>query len=136
MRSILRRSMTPPVKTEIKEAIRFLTLKAAQELVSSVNRLVADEVGALAVYADIGGSLALTPEGEVVHYDFENGATSVPDENMQKFARVRAAQRFPELRDLAPEKPDNATSCPMCSGRGEILHSMFCGRCLGTGWVC
>jgi hypothetical protein len=128
-------SMTRPVKSETKEAIRLLILKATQEPESSVSRTVVDAVGALSVYADMGGSLALTPEGEVVHYDFENGAASIPEEKMQKFARVRAAQRFPELRDLAPERPDSAISCPVCSGRGEIRRGMYCGKCVGMGWV-
>ena len=127
--------MMSPVRIEIKEAIRLLILEAKQEPLSSVNRAVADAVGALSVYADMGGSLALTPEGKVVRYDFENGATSTPDENMQKLAWVRAAQRFPALADLAPERPDNATTCPMCSGIGEIHPGMVCGRCYGTGWV-
>ena len=127
--------MTRPVKSETKEAIRLLILKATQEPASSVSRTVADAVGALSVYADMGGSLALTPEGEVIHYDFENGATSIPEEKMQKFARMRAAKCFPELRDLAPESPDNATSCPVCSGRGEILRGIYCGKCVGMGWI-
>ena len=55
----------PPVKSETKDAIHSLILKAKQEPVSSVNRTVADAVGALSVYADIGGSLALTPEGRL-----------------------------------------------------------------------
>ena len=135
MRSILRGSVMSPVSTKIKDAIRLLTLKAAQEPESSVNRTVAAALGALSVYADMGGALALTPEGEVVHYDFENGATTIPDQNMQIFARVRAAQRFPELQELAPQRPDSATSCPICEGRGEIVYGMYCGNCCGTGWV-
>jgi hypothetical protein len=127
--------MRPPFSPPIRDAIRVLTLKAAQEPESSVNRTVADAIGALSVYADMGGALALTPEGEVVQYDFENGDTSIPDENMQKFALVRAAQRFAELRDLAPRRPDSATTCPMCAGLGVVVHGMYCGKCSGTGWV-
>jgi hypothetical protein len=123
------------VSTEIREAIRVLTLKAAQEPESSVNRTIADALGALLVYADMGGALALTPVGAIVHYDFENGATSIPEEDMQTFALVRAAQRFPELRDLAPRRPDGAVDCPMCAGRGVILDGMYCGKCFGKGWA-
>jgi hypothetical protein len=71
--------MKPLVSPQIREAILLLKLKAAQEPESSVNRTVADALGALSVYADMGGALALTPDGEVIHYDFENGATSIPD---------------------------------------------------------
>jgi hypothetical protein len=124
------------VSAKVKDAIRLLTLKAAQEPESSVSRTVADAIGALSVYADMSGALALTAEGEVVHYDFENGSTSVPEQKMRIFARVRAAQRFHELRELAPRRPDSATSCPICSGRGEIPdYGMYCGHCSGTGWV-
>ncbi len=125
----------PILGTQIKEAIRALTLRAAQEPESSPSKEIADELGALLVYADIGGALALTVEGAVVHYDFESGVTSAPDGNMQTLALVRAAKRFPELRDLAPRRPDTATECSMCFGRGLILDGMYCGKCFGKGWV-
>jgi hypothetical protein len=81
----------PFLSSEIVDSIRELTLRAAQEPKSSVNRTVVDAIGALSVYANVGGALALMPKGEVGRLDFEGGATSTPDENMQAFALVRAA---------------------------------------------
>jgi hypothetical protein len=87
------------------------------------------------VYVDIGGALALTPNGDVIGYDFETGALSIPEENRQIFALTKAFRRFPELRGLAPSRPNNAVNCPSCGGRGVIPGSIDCEACWGRGWI-
>jgi hypothetical protein len=102
---------------------------------SSMSKEVAEATGALLVYADMGGALAVTPGGEVVYYDLDRKVTGVPEEKWRIVALRKAAQKFPELRDLAPERPGNAVSCPACAGRGVVLERFDCGACWGAGWV-
>ena len=127
--------MTSRVSIKTSEAIRRLAAKAAQEPGSSVIKEVAQATGALPVHADMGGALAVTPEGDVIQYDFETGATSAPEGNWRILALAKAARRFSELRELAPPKPNSAVVCPSCGGRGVTLGNADCGACWGTGWT-
>jgi hypothetical protein len=87
------------------------------------------------VYSDMGGALAITPEGEVLEYDFETRITAVAEGNWRTAGFTRAARRFPELKDLAPLRPSSAVNCPVCGGCGVIVANIGCGTCWGTGWI-
>jgi hypothetical protein len=127
--------MSPRVSIKIRDAISRLTAEAARESESSAIKEAARATGALPVHTDMSGALALTSNGDVIQYDFETGTTSAPEENWRIAALTKAARRFPELRDLAPPRPNSAVDCPSCSGRGVILGNMDCGTCFGTGWT-
>lgn len=116
-------------------AIRRLAEEAAQQSEGSATKEAAHATGSLPVHTDMGGALAVTPDGEVVHYDFETGATKAPEENWRIYALAKAARRFPELLDLAPPRPQGAVTCSSCSGLGVVLEGLDCGTCLGLGWT-
>ena len=122
------------VNMSIRDAITRLTAEA-RDSASAAVREAATVTGALPVHIEMGGALALTADGDIVQYDFETGTTNVPEEVWRIAALVKAARRFPELRDLVPPRPIGAVDCPACGGRGLILGDMDCGTCIATGWI-
>lgn len=125
--------MTDLIGRDIGDAIRRL-IAAAEKSESAVTAEAARATGGLPVHVDMGGALVVTPKGDVVQYDFETRATSVPDNKWRTLALSKAARRFSELKDLAPSRPSNAITCPDCGGSGSI-HGTDCFECLGTGWI-
>jgi hypothetical protein len=92
----------------------------------------------LPVYADMGGSLFLKPNGEVWSQDSESANSVLKLEESPHWclvARLAAAERFPELADLVPIRPAGAADCSDCDGRGRVLNDLVrCGVCYGLGW--
>lgn len=98
-------------------------------------RDAARETGALPVYCDVGGCLAITPGGEIVEFNAENHSVRpVRDPAWRRRALVRAARRYQELEGLRPEKPAHAVWCTVCRGRGVAVDDLDCAECDGLGW--
>jgi hypothetical protein len=81
----------------------------------------------LGVYADLGGALVLRPDGSVLGVGWDDEEPSEAGPGWRLVALAAASYHFPELADLAPERPRGARPCPACSGQG-------CERCFGMGW--
>jgi hypothetical protein len=92
-----------------------------------LDRPFATRFGALVVYGDLGGALMVRPDGSVLAAGWDDTEASVPSEGWCLIALAAAAFHFPELADLAPERPATARPCPMCGGPG-------CKTCYGLGW--
>jgi hypothetical protein len=109
----------------------------SQQIGSASERVVARNAHALPVYFDFSGALGFTAQGLVVHYDLESEQTTrIADDRWLIIAAVSAAEKFPELQGILPDKPPTATTCPFCSGTGRQLQvNAFCGNCSGLGWV-
>jgi hypothetical protein len=104
---------------------------------------IAREHHALTVYCDMGGCLALRPNGEVLCIP-DDPATSVhveTDALQRNLALVQAGKRYSDLRDLYPVRPDDAISCSDCGGTGTNPVTAHAGfeaiicKCAGTGWL-
>jgi hypothetical protein len=93
---------------------------------------------ALPVYADVGGSLFLSPTGAVLrlsHVDDNDRLSPERDPKWQLVAAVAASEKYPELGFLVPQRPASAPACFACGGKGrEAQHNMRCGECFGLGW--
>jgi hypothetical protein len=94
----------------------------------------------LPVYEDMGGTLALDAEGQVfvLVHDEPGPPERERDEFWRLTALVAASSQFPELAHLKPAPPQDAVSCPTCSGSGFLPVDSFpyhCGYCRGTGWL-
>ena len=88
------------------------------------------------MYADLGGVLVITADGEVLRFDPEaDGVSVVDDEQWRRLALARASRRFSELSGLKPSRPSLATTCSQCDGQGIILGGVECGNCFGVGWL-
>jgi hypothetical protein len=93
--------------------------------------------GALPLYSDVGGCIALRPDGRVVQVIWEKPEQSFFDAPapFRTAALVRGSQVFPELRELLPARPEGAADCANCEGRGEIFKGVICGACFGLGFA-
>jgi hypothetical protein len=127
--------MTRRIARELSAAIRRLIAGVAEK--DDLSKEVAEATGALLVYRGWTAGLAVTPEGEVVEYDWEwdRGKVTVPDANWRNVALRTAAQKFPELQDLAPPRPSSAVTCPACDGSGFFYKRVGCGICWQAGWI-
>ena len=92
--------------------------------------------GALPLYSDVGGCLALRPDGRVVQIVWEKPERSFGDAapNWRWVALVNGAKTYPELRELLPARPAGAPSCANCEGRGALDDGVICGVCFGLGF--
>jgi hypothetical protein len=99
--------------------------------------LVAAKHRALPVYSDINGSLLITPSLEVIALN--NAGNLLPPSEQSGRSRlvalVSAAERYPDLQCLLPTRPEDASQCHVCEGRGWLLQpDMRCGECYVLGW--
>jgi hypothetical protein len=95
---------------------------------------------ALPVYKDIGGALGFDSQGVVIEFDWETEqARPTTDHRWIITAAVSAAEKYPELREILPDRPPRATTCSKCLGAGKIAltptSNFGCGECCGLGWV-
>lgn len=98
-------------------------------------RNAARQTGALPVHCDMGGCLAIAPDGEIVEFDPETESVQpVRDEVWRRRALVKAARRYEALRDLQPQKPADARACAACGGQGVVVDDLDCAECAGLGW--
>lgn len=121
--------------SQVAEAIRALSRDAAQHDRDEV-RAAARLTGGVPVHWDLGGVLAVTPDGGVAYYDPETGEVCVEREaGWRTLARVKAARKYPELQTLLPERPGTAVTCSQCGGSGTVFGHIDCGACFGAGWI-
>ena len=96
---------------------------------------------ALPLYAGWEGTTYLTTSGEFwyLNHDIEPPRIETDISVRAKIvALVMASKRHPQLAMLLPNRPDSASDCPQCAGRGEITvgpdFDIVCGHCSGLGW--
>lgn len=122
IRSLIERWLASPDHPDVTEAVRVS--------------------GALPVYADMGGTLFLRPDGEILALAHDEGDEPQleTDERWRITAVVVGAEKYPELRPLLPIRPAETEDCDACAGQGrirvaEIDYRFLCGNCYGLGWV-
>jgi hypothetical protein len=132
-----RRARESTMNDSIRVAIRTLAREAEAATTAEMARAAAIATGALPVYLDIAGCLAITGDGEVLGHDWDTREVArVTDEHWKKLAYVSAAERYPELSALAPPRPSDAKTRPDGGGKGRQFNQRVrCGTCLGTGWI-
>jgi hypothetical protein len=114
----------------------MLSNRVAASGKTEAERAAAQATGGLPVYSDMGGVLVIAPDLRVLVYDPEVLASKEADAHWRRVALVRAAEKFPELRSLMPQRPSDAEDCKACQGKGTVLKfQVTCGKCGGTGWV-
>jgi hypothetical protein len=99
---------------------------------------VARRCNALPVHRDMGGTLFVTPEGDVLVMGLDDSTPEVEhDPNWRLSARVSAAEKYPALGSLLPPRPVGIADCSACGGSGELQIGtvrLGCGYCWGLGW--
>src|SRR5437867_2939863 len=117
------------IDSRITEQIKF----RLKEFISNPENLkyyynkVATEFGVLPLYVDWEECRAIRPNGEIVSYFHDNSFSPnaevgklriETDLRWKNIALVQGSKKYPELKDLIPEKPFNAKECPYCKGTG------------------
>ena len=119
---------------ELSKVVEKLITDIMEQPKGSPYREVAEITGALPISLDMGGALAIKPDGQIIMYDDNRQEITVPDENWRTAALVQLAKRYDELRMLAPQRPKNASDCETCGGTG-VINQYGCGTCWSTGWI-
>ena len=98
----------------------------------------------LPLWADMGGCIALRPNGQLVFLAWDDpekvepvGAAGAHDRRMVHAARAAGSRRFPSIAGLAPVRDVGARVCPSCGGSGKVASvpdNIVC-ECGGLGWV-
>jgi hypothetical protein len=95
--------------------------------------------GLLPVYADWECVYALKPDGEPV-YDNEGEWRSLTNVRHRHIVFAQAAERYPLLSQLRPQRGPEDPDCPSCGGTGEVRvpgvtdpGKLMC-ECGGLGW--
>jgi hypothetical protein len=96
--------------------------------------------GALPIYADMGGTLFLRPDCEILSldHDSKDEPQVETDPSWRLTAVVVGTEKYPELRPFLPARPSGTEDCEACDGRGRVRVGeidFLCGRCYGLGWL-
>ena len=94
---------------------------------------------ALPLLLDMGGCVALRPNGELIQFlwDTPDQITIEADPKIRHVARAVGSRRYPAISRLAPTRTSTSEVCPTCKGTGVIrpgLPNIVCS-CGGLGWV-
>jgi hypothetical protein len=91
--------------------------------------------GALPVWFDIGGMLAVRGDGSVLSRDWEEPERVVPEDDPMWHRVVSVvAARHPALAALAPARPAEAADCWLCVKKEFAVAGARCPGCQGLGW--
>ncbi|MBX7223853.1 MAG: hypothetical protein K1Y36_28315 [Blastocatellia bacterium] len=132
------------ISRELSSSIRqrIADLLALAENQRDWRYALAKNYNALGLYADFGGCLALTPDGEVLEIldDFSGPIPNQADRFWKNLALCQGSKIYPELAVLIDPKPETAQTCRWCNGTGRleaghsIQFSEIICRCGGLGW--
>jgi hypothetical protein len=126
---------TPDLRSVIQSLVeRWLASPTRLDLVEAVR-----VSRALPVYSDMGGTLLLRTDGEILFLDGESEGDE-PQVETEPGWRITAvvvgAEEYPQLSPLLPARPSGTEDCEACGGRGRVTdYRLLCGECHGLGWI-
>jgi hypothetical protein len=126
----------PDISPEVAESIRALTKRWLEGPDSYGVAKAVQLSGALPIHGSIGGVLYIRADGVVLGsgLDCDKMPEVETERGLWAAAYVSAAEKYPELRSLRPNRPASARDCPECSGSGELFDKCGCGECWTLGW--
>ena len=95
------------------------------------------------LFGTIGIEAVLKPDGRVLvmvdeHFDKPfppvEPAWRPASDHERTAALVIAGRRIPEVAELLPRRPSNASNCSVCRGKGWLVQEVVCMDCGGLGW--
>jgi hypothetical protein len=108
----------------IVSAIREYIVEAKDadyEMAAEVAAAV-DFMGALPLWCDWNGGVAIRPDGELIGFlwDDPESAKVEADPHFRFLACVAGAEKYTELAPLLPKRTKDDRDCPSCHGTGNI----------------
>ncbi len=97
----------------------------------------------LPLFADWSGYYGLREDASVVFVPYDEPRAGPPETDVRIRTRILflGARRYPELRELVPQRGDSDETCPGCGGSGILaetarrgITSIVC-MCGGLGWL-
>ena len=137
-------TITPATAEKIRERLRLYLSGEVQKWPGFDSEARSSQ--ALPILWDLFTIYFLRPDGELFAVDFFEAE---PKPEIEKDIHTKitvinvATEWFPELKDLAPCRPDDAQDCPDCNGTGRLRiidyygqpASLACPKCMTLGWV-
>lgn len=96
------------------------------------------EFNALPLYVGWTETIGIRAEGEIVSWSTEQefvGVRAVEDRMLALISLVAGSKRYPELRQLLPQRTPDAIDCRCRDVPLLASGKAFCGTCGGLGWV-
>lgn len=93
---------------------------------------------ALPLFGTIGVVWLLRSDGTFWRSDADAGLELEPlPPELHAAALIAGARRYPWLSPLLPARPEDATDCASCGGRGWVGpgNVIICDKCLALGWI-
>jgi len=89
-------------------------------------RRLAAELKLLPAMLDMGGCFAIRSDGQIFSFLWDSPYDLRPEDDPRIINIVlhQASQRYPELAELKPQKPTDASICSFCKGTGDPLFGM------------
>jgi hypothetical protein len=97
---------------------------------------------AVYLFGTIGSEAVLLRDGRVRIWSADEWPDSeeyseriaTPTERIESL--VLGAERYPQLQELLPQRPDDARDCTRCGGAGRLSadSGVLCPTCHGLGW--
>ena len=90
----------------------------------------------LPLFCDMGGCLAIRPDGEIVSFvwDEADKLRVEGDTRARNIALFQGSTKYPELKSLIKPASPSARECPHCEGTGVEASAREAG--MGDGVVC
>lgn len=134
----MKKDISPILKAKIKRHI--------EEYINNENnpeylRNIAQELGVLLLFLDMGICFGINENGEILsfHFDGEFEPYIEKDARNINIAIYQGSKLYPELKQLLENKPKDALECPYCNGTGleneENEETPIVCYCGGLGWL-
>lgn len=96
------------------------------------------EFKVLPLYVGWFETIGIRANGEIVSWSTEQesvGVRAVEDQMLALISLVAGSKRYPELRQLLPQRTSDAIDCRCRDVPFLASGKAFCGTCGGLGWV-
>jgi hypothetical protein len=103
---------------------------------------------AVMVDGSIGYGCYISPTGDMFLETYEVGSDEPPTVDRSRCAQhavlILGSRNVPQLADLLPKRPIDATDCSGCNSSGRTHKEIFrqlggegilCQQCCGLGWI-
>jgi len=129
---------------DLRKTVSDLIASLSAQGVTMPNGLaeLAQRTGVLPMSWDMGGVIALSPDGEIVSWAWEDeDRRSTSHHSIERHVVMfQGAAKYPRLRPFLPHRTPDSQVCQSCRGSGrplgipDAIPSIVCA-CGGAGWL-